>query len=113
MLFPGLPWWLSGERTPLPLWDMQVQSLVWEDLVEKASATHSSILAWEWDHKEVDTTEQLKNSNNMSFPAWLQPMAEHAGDLSQTLCPTRNLLVFALGTPSADTFSDRGSRKGF
>ena len=26
--------------------ETQVQSLVWEDLLEKAMATHSSILAW-------------------------------------------------------------------
>ena len=46
-----------------------VQSLGWEDLLEKEMATHSSILAWEipwsqsgyspWGHKELDTTEQL------------------------------------------------------
>ena len=48
-----------------------VQSLGWEDLLEKAMATHSSILAWKihgqrnligyspWGRKEVDTTEQL------------------------------------------------------
>ena len=27
--------------------EMQVQSLGWEDLLEKEMATHSSILAWE------------------------------------------------------------------
>ena len=110
------------KEPPLLIWDMQVQSLVQGDPVEKASATHSSILAWgipwtegqagycPWGHKEVDMTEQLNNNNNMSFPAWLQP--EHAGDLSQPLCPVRNLLAFALGTPSADTFSDCSSREG-
>ena len=46
-----------------------VQSLGWEDPLEKEMATHSSILAWEipwtekpgglqsWGHKEWDTTE--------------------------------------------------------
>ena len=39
-----------------------VQSLGWEDPLEKAKATHSSILAWRipyssWGHKESDTTE--------------------------------------------------------
>jgi len=46
-----------------------VQSLGWEDLLEKEMATHSSILAWKipwteepgyyspWGHKELDTTE--------------------------------------------------------
>ena len=53
-----------------------VQSLGWEDLLEKEMATHSSILVWKipwteepdrlyspWGHKELDTTEQL--------PKWL------------------------------------------
>ena len=29
------------------MWETWVQSLVWEDLLEKEMATHSSILAWE------------------------------------------------------------------
>ena len=48
--------------------ETQVQSLGWEDLLEKEMATHSSILAWKshgwrglvdyspWGHKESDTT---------------------------------------------------------
>jgi len=48
-----------------------VQSLDWEDPLEKVMATHSSILAWRipwaeepggyspWTCKELDTTEQL------------------------------------------------------
>ena len=50
--------------------ETQVQSLVWEDLLEKEMATHSSILAWKipwtkkpgyspWCHKELDTTERV------------------------------------------------------
>ena len=46
-----------------------VQSLDWEDLLEKGKATHSSILAWRipwtvcpWGHKESDMTEQLSLS---------------------------------------------------
>ena len=39
-----------------------IQSLGWEDLLEKGMATHSSILAWRtpwavWGHQEPDTTE--------------------------------------------------------
>ena len=39
-----------------------VQSLGWEDTLEKGKATHSIILAWRipwtvWDGKESDTTE--------------------------------------------------------
>ena len=42
-----------------------VQSLGWEDPLEKGKATHSRILDWRipwtipWGHKELDTTEQL------------------------------------------------------
>ena len=51
--------------------EIQLQSLGWEDLLEKEMAIHSSILAWRipwtedlvgyspWGHKELDTTEQL------------------------------------------------------
>ena len=51
--------------------ETQVQSLSWEDLLEKGMATHSSILAWEilWTEKpgglqsmglqRVNTTERL------------------------------------------------------
>jgi len=46
-----------------------VQSMGWEDPLEKGMAIHSNILAWRilwteepgelqsWDHKELDTTE--------------------------------------------------------
>ena len=49
--------------------ETQVQSLGWEDLLEKEVATHTSILAWKfhgqrslvcytpWGHKESDTTK--------------------------------------------------------
>ena len=54
----------------LPTWrETRVQSLGWEDLLEKEMATHSSILAWKipWTEepggprgrKELDTTERL------------------------------------------------------
>ena len=49
--------------------EIQVQSLDWEEPLEKEMATHSSTLAWKipwmeelvgyskWDHKESDKTE--------------------------------------------------------
>ena len=44
----GLPQWASGkESIRLPMQEMQVQSLVQEDPLDKEMATHSSILAWE------------------------------------------------------------------
>ena len=45
----GLPRWLSGKESPLPMQemqDMQVQSLGLEDPLEKEVAACSSILAW-------------------------------------------------------------------
>ena len=52
-----------------------VQSLGWEDPLEKGMATHSSILSWRipwteeaggyspWGCREVDMTEQLKHKS--------------------------------------------------
>ena len=41
-----------------------VQSLGWEDPLDKGMATHSSILAWRipWSHKELDMTERISLS---------------------------------------------------
>ena len=33
-------------KNPSAMWETWVQSLGWEDLLEKEMATHSSILAW-------------------------------------------------------------------
>ena len=52
-------------KNPPAIWETWVQSLGWEDLLEKGTATHSSILAWNlveyspWGRKELDTTERL------------------------------------------------------
>ena len=62
----------SGEESALPMQEIQemrVQSLGWEDPLEKKMATHSGILAWkipstqkpgysQWDCKELDLTER-------------------------------------------------------
>ena len=42
----GLPWWLSGKESTLPMQEIRVQSLGWEAPLEKERANHSSILAW-------------------------------------------------------------------
>ena len=45
-------------KDPHAMWKTSVQSLGWEDSLEKGKATHSSILAWRilwtspWGHKE-------------------------------------------------------------
>ena len=51
-------------KNPLVMGETWVQSMGWEDALEKGKATHSSILAWRipqtahsWGHKELDVTE--------------------------------------------------------
>ena len=55
--------WLKSPPARQEPQEMPVQSLGWEDPLEKGMATHSGILAWEipcspWGHKESDTTER-------------------------------------------------------
>ena len=54
------------------MWETCVQSLCWEDPLEKEMATHSSILAWRipwtWDRKELDTTERLHFHFHFAWP---------------------------------------------
>ena len=54
-------------KNPPAIWESWVQSLGWEDPLEKGKATHSSILAWRilyspWECKELDTTACLSLS---------------------------------------------------
>ena len=57
-------------KNPPAMWETRVQSLGWEDPLEKGMATHSGILAWRipwiidspWRRKELDTTERLSLS---------------------------------------------------
>ena len=53
---------------------MWVQSLGWEDPLQKEMTTHSSILAW-----RIPWTEE---------PCWLQPMGSQRVRLSTTHTPT-------------------------
>ena len=53
-------------KNPPAMWETGVQSLGWEDPLEKGKTTHSSILAWRiqglyspWGCKEVGMTEQV------------------------------------------------------
>ena len=54
-------------KNPPAMQETWVQSLGWEDSLEKGKATHSSILAWRipwtvYGVAELDTTEQLSFS---------------------------------------------------
>ena len=53
-------------KNPPAMRETWVQSLGWQDPLEKGKATHSSVLAWRipqtvqaWGHKESDVTERL------------------------------------------------------
>ena len=50
-------------KNPPEVWETWVQSLDWEDPLEKGKAAHSSTLAWRlyspWGCKELDTAERL------------------------------------------------------
>ena len=47
-------------KNPPAMQETQVQSLGWENLLEKGMTSHFSILAWRIPcHKDWDTTEQL------------------------------------------------------
>ena len=85
ILYHGVTWAslvVQLVKNPPGKWDTGVQSLGWEDPVEKGKATHSSILAWRihglcssWGHKESDTTEQLSPAPPASGKLCLYPLA--------------------------------------
>ena len=45
-VFLGFPCGAAGKKNLPAMWEIWVQSLGWEDPLEKGKATHSSILAW-------------------------------------------------------------------
>ena len=51
----------------LPTQETQVQSLGWEDALEKKMATHSSILAW-----SIPWTEKPGGPQSMGLQSWTQ-----------------------------------------
>ena len=55
-----LPWWLRWVNHLSAMQETQVQSLGWEDPLEKEMATHSSTLAW-----KIPWTEELGRLQSM------------------------------------------------
>ena len=49
------------------IWETQVQSLGWEDLLEKEIATHSSTLAWKIQQVTVSSTSMSSGLNVYHF----------------------------------------------
>ena len=60
-VFLGYPFGSAGKESACKMGKL-VQSLGWEDALEKGKATHSSILAWRvhspWGPKELDRPER-------------------------------------------------------
>ena len=65
----------SVVKIPLPMQEMQVQSLGLEDPLEKEMATHSSILAWE--------TPWTEDPGGLQF-LWSQKSQTHLSDETTT-----------------------------
>ena len=63
-------------KNPLAMWEIQVQSLGQEDLLEKGKATHSSILAWripwteESDWLQFMGLQRVGHGEQLSMQAW-------------------------------------------
>ena len=49
------------------MWETQVQSLGWEDLLDKEMATHSSILAWKIPWMEEPRRLQSMESQRVGY----------------------------------------------
>ena len=92
-----------------------VQSLGWEDLLEKEMAPHSSILAWKipwtkepagyspWGHKELDTTERLHF--HLVILLWHCPsLASFSVEFNVSFSRLIFLLCFMATTPSPSWF---------
>ena len=65
-------------KNPPEMQETWVQSLGWEDHLEKGKAKHSSILPGEfhglyspWGRKKPDTAEQLSLEGSLNFPQCL------------------------------------------
>ena len=66
----GLSSLLSGKRIRLPMQEMWVPSLDWEDPLEKGMATHSSIPAWEipWTEEPAAAAASLQSCPTLCDP---------------------------------------------
>ena len=80
-------------KSPPAMRETWIQSLGWEDTLEKGTATHSCILAWRipwteepgglhspWGRQESDATEATSTLNTLTAPSWSQdakPLTEY------------------------------------
>ena len=75
------------------MWETWVQSLGWEDPLEKVMATHSSILAWRipwteepgsyspWGGKELDMIERLTHTHTHTHTGNLKSKTNYASSV--------------------------------
>ena len=80
----------SGGSSPAPVQETRVQSLGWEDPLEKEIVTHSSILAWEipWTGEPggLQSTGSQKESGHDSVTKQ-QPTLRSSNPIIPELCP--------------------------
>ena len=91
--------------------ETQVQSLIWEDPLEKEMATHSSILAWRTPWTEEPDGLQfmglqkvghnLANGNNKTFKCWKLPLLTWENFIGQWIPNISILLPSALKSISS------------
>ena len=65
---PPFSWGFPGDsvaKNPLAVQEMKVQSLGWEDIMEKEMATCSNILAW-----EIPWTEEPEGLQSVGSQEW-------------------------------------------
>ena len=99
----GLPWYIyfgSAVKNPPAMQETWVQTLAWEDPLEKGMATHSSVLAWRipWAHKELDMPERLSLSyfRDSKMNVFMQGTDSQSGVPRPTsLASLKNLLKYA------------------
>ena len=61
-LIHGLPWGVRWVKDLSAMWEGRVQSLGWEDPLEKGRTTHSRILAWRIPWTEEPSRQQSMGS---------------------------------------------------
>ena len=88
---PGLPRWLSGKDSASARQEIHVRSLSGEDPLEKETAAHSSILAWEilWIEEAggLQSVGSQKSQTRLSDRTRATPSGQHLQDTRQILKP--------------------------
>ena len=84
-VFYGLPGWLNVKESTCNAGDIetQVQSLGWENPLEKEMATHSSILAWKIPRLEEPWGLQCMGSQKLDTTEWLNSRRNFISYFSQ------------------------------